>query len=760
MKITSYRQALFVYCGIMLALTFPYWGLGEELVSSCHAVVMGVSPMTPQQQACEQRKFTDFENDFLPEVHNQITAPRTGFMALQFADNEMGRQTRMLAGKTPANFYTWLVFQISQDAYRILTILALSMAFLGGIFGLLVCRELQLTPLAGLIGALFIATNPFTAYWLTFPMHIASICWSAGAFWGIVRMQRRGDAVAWGVLAFSVYSLLMMGYLQTVVYSVWIFGAYIVWQAWQQKTAWRAMLMWCLRLIGAALIGAVLVLPAYLDLWQQYRISAQPRSANSFFTHFIQVINNWDGVWWYVSVHTIPEVFGNPMSGIYPFQFDGLSVPVFYGVLMVLASVLCWRKVWLWVVWLGILLALSVSPTLFTWVIHAIPGFRFSQWAPIWSGVLPLALVAAYGCDALLTSALRQRITATIVGCLLGLGVIGVMALRVAQQLNIGLMWNVVAVVVLIAIGYVVLTRRVIPNLVVGMALLTIAYSTYPLMLHQPRTALVTQSQLVDTIQRTLRPSERYAVVSAEIADILSPNFNTMPGLASVHSYHNFTSFYYQNYLRQMGGKSVTFGRLNRTIAPDYAAMTFWMSNIGVVLSSAPIDDPHVVLVKKTGAAMVYRVTHQMGAFWRIPVSLRPGISDIRVDAYHNRQFLRITTAEYRGDSQFMRYPVIDQTSLMVLSQQYDELWQAEVYDGVAWHPTRIVSVNGVFMGVYLPAQSHAMRMTYHAYMQYMWIAHLIWAIGLSVIALWCGRLWWQRNLVQRDSVNEELSRR
>jgi hypothetical protein len=107
-----------------------------------------------------------------------------------------------------------------------------------------------------------------------------------------------------------------------------------------------------------------------------------------------------------------------------------------------------------------------------------------------------------------------------------------------------------------------------------------------------------------------------------------------------------------------------------------------------------------------------------------------------------------------------MRYPVIDQTSLMVLSQQYDELWQAEVYDGVAWHPTRIVSVNGVFMGVYLPAQSHAMRMTYHAYMQYMWIAHLIWAIGLSVIVLWCGRLWWQRNLVQRDSVNEELSRR
>jgi UDP:flavonoid glycosyltransferase YjiC (YdhE family) len=64
---TSYRQVLLIYCGIMLALTFPYWGLGNELVSSCHAVVMGVSQATTTQVDCEHRKFTDFENDFLPK---------------------------------------------------------------------------------------------------------------------------------------------------------------------------------------------------------------------------------------------------------------------------------------------------------------------------------------------------------------------------------------------------------------------------------------------------------------------------------------------------------------------------------------------------------------------------------------------------------------------------------------------------------------------------------------------------------------------
>jgi hypothetical protein len=226
-------------------------------------------------------------------------------------------------------------------------------------------------------------------------------------------------------------------------------------------------------------------------------------------------------------------------------------------------------------------------------------GMRFSQWAPIWSGVLPLALLAAYGSDALLTSPYRLRISATIIGCLLGMGAIGLMALRVAQQTHIVLRWDIVAVSIAIAIGYIVIVRRMIPMVVLGLVILTIVYSTYPLMLRQPPTALVKTSELVETTQQTLLPGQRYAVVSTELADILAPNFNSMHGLASVHSYHNFTSFYYQNYLRQMGGKTVTFGRLNRTIAPDYAAMTFWMSNIGAVLSYAPIDDPHVTLVKK-----------------------------------------------------------------------------------------------------------------------------------------------------------------
>jgi hypothetical protein len=91
-----------------------------------------------------------------------------------------------------------------------------------------------------------------------------------------------------------------------------------------------------------------------------------------------------------------------------------------------------------------------------------------------------------------------------------------------------------------------------------------------------------------------------------------------------------------------------------------------------------------------------------------------------------------VFTTEYHGDTQLVRYPAANNANLLVLSQQYDVLWHADAYDGVAWHPTRIVSVNGVFMGVYLPAQSQAVRLTYHTYVQSMWLAHIVWGLDLA----------------------------
>lgn len=740
MKNSTYRHIFGLYCVMLIACAFPYWAKGEVLVPSCHAVVMGVVAMTPSQKACEQRKFTDFENDFLPEVMNQLTAPRTGFMAVQFADNELGRQTRNVAGKTPANLYTWAIFQVSHDAYQILTILALSMAFLAGVFVLLVCRELQLTPIAGLVGAVFMATNPFMLYWLPFPMHIASLCWSAGLFWGIVRMHRRNDAIAWGVIAFSTYSLLMMGYLQTGIYSVWMLVGYVGWLGWgySRRQQWGAFGLFCVKIGIAGVIGVLLAMPVYIDLWQQYRISTQPRNLDEFFTHFIAQIDTWDSLRIHLSARSNPELFGNPMAGVYPMEFDGLSIPLVYVTPLILAVVMRWRHVWWWVVWAVVLVALSVSVPLFTLWMRVIPGFRFSQWAPIWSSVIPIALIVAYGSDVITT-----QVQLPLVRRLIGWGVIGssmliAVNIWVGLQFDFAIHYEIVAICAGLLVGYMSFLWRPQLIVLVIMLIITLGYSAYPMLLHQPRAALVQDSEIVDVIRQYVVPGSRYAVVATELADIMAPNYNATQGLASVHSYHNFTSFYYQNFLRQLGGKSVSFGRLNRIVAPNYDTTTFWMSNIRLVLSAQPIDDQRIVLVKKINKALLYHVKQSMGMYWRIPVQLRPGISDIRIDDYHSRTPLAVNSYDNQGDVFHMTYPTVPTPTLMVLSRQYDVLWSAEYFDGTQWHATQIVSVNGVYMGVYLPANSQAIRLTYHTYVQYMWISHLIWVLMIGLVcSLW-----------------------
>jgi hypothetical protein len=40
-KMTSYRQNIVIYCGVMLKQTFLDWWLDNELISSGHIVVMG-----------------------------------------------------------------------------------------------------------------------------------------------------------------------------------------------------------------------------------------------------------------------------------------------------------------------------------------------------------------------------------------------------------------------------------------------------------------------------------------------------------------------------------------------------------------------------------------------------------------------------------------------------------------------------------------------------------------------------------------------
>ena len=739
--INTYRRAIIIYSVCFVVLGGWLGVRGDVLVPVCHAQINGMQYLTPAMRICEQRKLADYEEEFLPEIVNQQNQPHTGFVVTRNELNEFGRQAKHITGNTPANVYTWVLFQLIKDPYQILATQSLSLLFLFGLWVLLICRELNITPTAGLFAAVSGVATPFLVYWLTFPMHIATVCWTAAVLYGMMRIFRQRDGWGWLVVAFATYGLFMMGYPQTAVYSVWMLVGYAGVVCWPQlrRGVWWDVARPIGFMASAAVFGALLTIPAYLDLYVRYRDSARFWVTDEFFLQAIQSITSVKAVLLYVASRFVPELYGNPLGTTYPLEFDGANIPLFIGVFLVIAFGYRRQVAWWWLTCVGGLWLLTLSPALFTLVLHLFPGFRLSAWTPAWSAVLPMALVVAYGCDAFLALsrvALRRILGWVILAQVVIVGVGGIVAVWFALSIA---PWDVVRIGLVIATT-VGLYWRGTPVLLWGALAVNIAVTAAPLLVLQPRSALIVTTPLTQSLHQQVPIGARFAIVSAPLEYLLAPNYNAMIGVASVHSYNNFFTPYYQRLINQLGGKITVYGKLNRAIAPNYDDTTFWMSNIAVVLAAQPLDHPNLQLVTQHDDVWVFHVKQRMGQYWRIPVQQVAGVSDIHIPDYHLPQPLPITQHQHRGDVVELHYPVAATQSLVVLSTLYESGWQAESFDGHIWKKIVPVSVNGAFLGIVVPAESRALTVRYVTYVQYMWISHLLWLLCFSGVSIWYWR--------------------
>ena len=742
--INTYRHACLIYVVCVMVLGGWLWFSGDVLSPVCHAQINGMQYLTEPMLACEHRKLADYEEEFLPEIVNQQTLPHSSFIVTRNEFNEFGRQAKHITGNTPANLYTWVLFQFIADPYQMLAIQSLSLLGLFGLWVLLICRELNIAPTAGLFAALSGVTTPFLVYWVTFPMHIATVCWTTALLYGVMRTFRTRDGRGWLVIAFATYGLFMMGYPQTAVYSIWMLAGYVGVVCWPLL---RRGLWWDVaRPVGfvfvAAMFGALLTMPAYLDLYVRYRDSQRFWVKDEFFLQAIQVISSAKVAVLYMVSRFVPELYGNPMGTTYPLEFDGASIPLLTALLFVVA--ICYRRrdAWWWLACVIGLWVLTVSPALFTLVLHLFPGFRLSAWTPAWSTILPMTIVVAYGCDVLIglpMARMRQVIGWVIIGQFIVVGC----GIAVAGWFDLGIApWDALRIGVIV-ITTLLLYWRQTPMMVWSALVLSVLVTAAPLIVHQPVQALIKETPLTRTLQQQVPSGARFAVVSGSLEHVLAPNYNALIGVASVHSYNNFFTPYYQRLIHQLGGKITVYGKLNRAIAPNYDDTVFWMSNIAVVLAAQPIDHPNLVLVTQHDDVWVYEVKQRMGAYWRIPVRRVTDVSDIHIPDYHAPQSLPITQYQHHGDVVELQYPVASTASLLVLSTLYESGWQAESFDGQRWTKVAPVSVNGAFLGVVVPAQSSALIVRYETYVQYMWISHVVWLGCFVVVGAWW--LWYTR---------------
>jgi hypothetical protein len=726
----TFRNALLIYAVLFFALIHPFWMFGE--VVAPYPLAAETGPPRAPSAYIENGKFFDYWHFFIPEIQSHVQAPRSGWLALWTNDNELGRPLYH-GGFSGAYSPMWVLAKITDNPARLLTLASLGLCFLAGLFLMLLCKELALTPLAGLIAGASVAAAPLMMYWLTFPMFLAVVCWSAGALYALTRMARRIDLPGGAVLAFSCYSLMMTAFPQSVVFHAYLLTGYLLWAfRRRRKSAGTAA---GIRYLGAVAVfgvtGILLSAPNILDIAGTASRSARIAADMSFFTATLPTIDSIAALMRTFSTGTFPEIIGNPVSPSFPLPYEGLSITPVILFLALFGLLRCLRQTWGW--WLAIVIVCAfafVHPLYAFGVRHL--GFNLSRDNPLDTLILPLAIISAHGVNALAgRSPLRTAaVKLSILGTTVSLIAVLCFCWTAAMTIRWGIAAAMLAVILLLA-GCLVGSLRSFA--LIAALVLTGACTAFPLMLRRPATDLVRNSDLVERVIAATPAGTRVAFI-APGADVLLPNSNRIFGVASVHSYDSLSSRRYQALVRELGGETEQYGRWNSIVAPDFGSQIFWMSNIGLVISPTPILHPNLERFGVEGTLQLYRVRDSMGCCLQ-----SPGAAKAEPGGFSSttREGIRPVKTSDQGDVlQFEVHNYPDTESVLTLSQQYHDDWRASVRTASGWQVARTVPVNGVFQGVVIPAKSELVRLQFMPFVRFAWIAHVFWVVVMLMAVL------------------------
>jgi hypothetical protein len=731
----SFRNALLIYTILFFALIHPFWLFGEVVVPYRLASEIGSPPASTSSSYVENRKFSDYWLSSIPTIRDHIQAPRSGSLALWVNQNALGRAP-LHVFFSPAYAPVWLISKITSNPFRLLTLISLGTCFLAGLFVLLLCKELSLAPIAGLIAGGSVAASPFMMYWLTFPMFLSVICWSAGCLYALARLARQVDLAGCAVLAFSAYSMLMMGYPQAVVHQAYILAGYMAWHIWRRARstgmASAARYLAVVATAGAACV--LLVLPVYLDLARITADSARVSPEISFFLAAAYKIDSVDSALRFFALSTFPEITGNPVSPSFPLTYNGVSVTALVLFFAFFSLLQCWRETWGW--WLAtvLLCAFALVLPLYAFGVRYM-GFNLSRGPPLGAVTLPLTIILAYGVHGLARQFPFEPAAARLAasGTLACLGVV----LGAYWSAGLDIRWNIVLATMFVVCLLCRWCNSFRTTSLIGALIVTGGYVSFPLMVRQPPVNLIPTSSLVDRVRASTPPDSRFAI-AVPVSAVLPPNMNGIYDVASIHSYDSLSSRRYQALIGELGGQLETYGRLNETIAPDYGSQAFWMSNISLVMSATKLSHPNLEHIDDEGTVHLYRVVSRMGCCLQTALPDQTGSADIKLP--DQRGVEKGQPLKTRDEGDLVEIRIDDQqASLLVLSQRYDSNWHATVRTLSGWAPARTAPVNGVFQGVILPAGTQTVRLQFVAFARFAWISSLVWLLVLVLLAVQTG---------------------
>jgi hypothetical protein len=676
------------------------------------------------------RKFSDQSSQFIPEINQHLNGHHRAWLSTWNPHVQLGRPTFQLSGFGKAYLLTHLLSVFINNPFVLYTCLTILTVYLTGIFCFLFLKALEMHPLACFSIAAGLSLGTFSAYWLTFVMFLATLCWTLALLWLLTEFIKHRSLIVLAGIAFASYSLLMTGYPQSIVIHAYLIVGFTIMRLWQAPHRLKGKLYTILALAGAALIGAVTALPPYLDVLINTQRSFRSAVGDGFFLAAVPSIKSINQLCFFLFQLVDPFWFGNAIKPEYPFPFDGLSLSVFYFILLLLSLADGrWRQVWPWQALVVTCLLLTIWSPAFLFVVHYL-GFNISRSSPLGGAIIPSCVLGGYALDHILRRGLKRTFfpIALLMILLLLASIVG---FNHKPELQISFV--VLSLLLTLATAWFVIARK--PVLLILLTIVSVVAYSFTIMLTQRLSEIQTNSALLEKIRMLTPDSSRYAIVGQDLRGILPPNQESLLEINSIHSYESLTPVDYQRVMSQ----------LNESRSSAYRR-TFTSIDADVNLDRAPFSYAGVSLLL-TRHALNSDSFREAGEIKGIKLyeSVEPPISAAQLTLFTVDESGRVAltgllskqtklpTQKLLARDDFMKFQVtpVDQETLLFVSQQLHPYWRATSHT----IPLSIVTVNDLYLGVIIPPHTSDLEITFSPFVLWSWIPQAIYvALGLALL--------------------------
>lgn len=764
----SFRSSIIVYVSFVCVWFSPYIFLGHVITPSRFVsdsnFVAGAFPYLNGILA-NRSQFADYLNVYIPDVAAFLDPNHYNWMNTWTDEINFGMQISLRRGHGDYYFPTWILFKLTQDPFKFLTIFTILLHAVSGVLMMLYLHTLKFHPFATLVGGLLYLTMPAHGFWSTFTIYTAVYFVLIGLLYSLHALATSPNWRVWMVLVFMVYSSVLTVYYQFVVYLAYIAFFYVLYLVFFVLSDWTKRRDYVWRVSQATVLGAVLMSPVVIDVVLEARNNLRGFSVGASPSYV-----PWHEL--FISLgYVIPTLFGerpidsiNNENSIKLLQFHGNYLTFVLFLLVVSAVMRAWHRVYGWVIALAIMFVLSYHPDAFRFSIqYLFPAISPYATIYVYLSVALFVIIAAFAVDTTMRSEPSKYHWSLVSPLVAAFGVLLIYLWSGMRNELHPRWWVFVFECTVIVIWWYVQRYIAHPRhgrIAAGALLMSVIVTAFvvvfPQMFRQPLDVLQQYPKSMMTLANYIDQDEYVASISNKnfrLAGwrccLVLGNQGTIYNVPTIHANTSFISNQSVRLYEPFGydvGKGRQF-KHKFSIQPKYDHVNFWLMNIGAVASVEPQDHPGLQLIEKQGRFYLYDLTPKPGCCVQVSVAeiaqhlaVQDAPAAIRLqveDQFDPRIYAHEYLTKTVSFNDYYEIPVQStSTSLIIMNHLYHHHWQASAYVDGTWVDIDTIAVNGAFQGVFAPVNASTIRMHFVPFTLWMWVGHLFWGVTLLLIVL------------------------